>query len=119
MKEVDLIQSDPTGDLPDKCSVPPSMAPISGIYDYKYRYSVAESNPGMIHNNPVIMHNTPSLRRRPPSPPKRQSSHPNDLQTTIGEKCSNKKSSALCSGFLKLYHLASGPVVYYRYYYRC
>lgn len=85
LKEADLIQSDTSGDLPEKCSVPPSMAPISGIYDYKYRYSVAESNPGLIHNSQVTIHNTPSMRRRPPSPPKRQGSHPNDHQPPLGE----------------------------------
>lgn len=84
LKNADLIQSDPSGDMPEKCSVPPSMPPISGIYDYKYRYSVAESTPGLIHNSSVIIHNSPVLRRRPPSPPKRQTSHPNDLQSSIG-----------------------------------
>ncbi|EEB16625.1 ankyrin repeat-containing protein, putative [Pediculus humanus corporis] len=83
LKDADLIQSDPSGDMSEKCTVPPSMPPISGIYDYKYRYSVAESNSALIHNSPIINYNTPALRRRPPSPPKRQSSHPNDLQTSL------------------------------------
>lgn len=85
MKDADLIQSDISCEMQEKCIVPPSMAPISGVYDYKYRYSVAESSPGYIHNSSILNHSSPAMRRRPPSPPKRQSSHSSDLQNSIGK----------------------------------
>lgn len=87
LKNSELIQSEMSCELQDKCIVPPSMAPITGVYDYKYRYSVAETSPSLIqnsHNSSVLIHSSPAMRRRPPSPPKRQSSHSSDLQPSIG-----------------------------------
>lgn len=93
LKDADLIQSDMSCEIQEKCIVPPSMAPLSGVYDYKYRYSVAESNPGYIHNSSILNHNSPAMRRRPPSPPKRQSSHSSDLQNSID--CNPSKDNGM------------------------